>query len=165
MLKRLLIVVPLFFIACAVSDREKDGPVFCQIDQTETFQLGTDPGVDFNVTNLVKNINFNAVDCPRVSNEGFSTFVSRVKRVGNTVTVIEAMYSPGEFTLDMIVSGTTLLPVTRKVNINNCSIIRTWTGTVNSPGTTIAINEVVTYKGACQSTFYNPDLDTTNPGS
>ncbi len=151
--------------ACAVNNNEVDGPVFCSIDQTDTYELGTSPAGDFNVTNLSRTRVFNGTDCPNINTDSFTTLVSRAKRVDDELQIFVNQYQIGQFLLEMQVSGTDLQAVKRNVNISNCSIVREWDGTLNTAGTTITINELVTYRGACQSTFYNPDLDTTNPGS
>ena len=156
-------LLPMIFIACAVTDRENDGPVFCTINQTETYQVGTSTAVDFDETNLEKTTDFNSNDCPNVNNDSFTVLISRVKRENTALTVIENQFQLSQFQLDMIVSGTTLLPVKNVININGCSIIQTWRGSI--AGNSVTVNEVITYRGACQSTFYNPDFDTTNPGA
>lgn len=150
-------------MACAQSDKESTGPVFCTIDQSEVYQLNTDPTTNFNVTNLSKTISFNDTDCPNINNDSFTSFVSRVKRVDNGLQIYERQYQSSQFLLEMDISGTTLLPVRQVLNSNNCSIIRTWQGNLDAAAETVNINLVIEYKGACQSTFYNPDTDTTSP--
>ncbi len=162
-MKRLLLL-PFLVLSCAVNNDEVDGEVFCSIDQTDTYQLGANPTGDFNVTNIVKTRVFNNTDCPNINNDSFEGFVSRAKRVGNNLEIYERQYQSSQQLLEFQLSGTTIEPVRRHVNVSNCSIIREWDGTLNSPGNTITLNETVIYKGVCRSTFYNPDLDTTNPG-
>ena len=68
----ILLVFPLISSGCAVNNDEVDGPVFCEIDQTDTYTLGVSPAADFNQTNIVKTRVFNNTDCPNINNDSFS---------------------------------------------------------------------------------------------
>jgi hypothetical protein len=135
MMKWILLLVILFFsLSCAVNQNEEAGPVFCTIDQTETYNLGLDPSADtFDVLNLVRTTTFNSTDCPQVQNVPLESFVSRVQRQGQLLSIYERQFTPGQFLLEMTIVGTTLLPVENLFNINNCSIIRRWSGTLDTP--------------------------------
>ena len=156
-LKSCLILLPIFILSCKAGENESNGPVFCSINQTATYQLTTDPGVDFNDTNLQKDTTFNTNTCPDVNTESFSILISRVKRVGTAVTIIENEFSGGQFTLALVASGTSLLPLENKLTFNGCTVIRRWIGTIVSPGTTITVTKNTTYKGACESTFLDQE--------
>jgi hypothetical protein len=159
-----LLILATVIASCAVNNDQIDGPVYCEISQTDTYQLGQDPSSNFNVTNLVRTRVFNETDCPNINNDSFDAFVTRAKRQGTQLQIFWNQYTANQYLLEFEVAGTDLLPLRQSVNINNCSIIRNWNGTLNPGPNTVTINEFVTYKGACQSTFYNEDLDTTNPG-
>ena len=146
-------ILPALILSCKAGERESSGPIFCTIETTTTYQLGTDPGIDFDVTNLQKDTVFTNADCPNINTEAFSTLISRVKRVGSTVSIIEREFSSTKSTIELTAAGTSLLPLENSVSINGCTIKRRKTGTINSPGTTIDINESITYRGNCESTF------------
>lgn len=154
-----LLFLSLILFACAASDSESRGKLFCNINQTETYQLGVDPAVDFNVTNLQMNTRFNNVTCPDVNNESFEVFISRVKRVGNTMTIIQNQFNSSQIQLDFEISGDSLSPIENALTINNCTIKRTWSGTIDTPGTTITLLENIDYRGNCATVFLDPERD------
>ncbi len=142
--------------SCAASDEEVDGSLFCNINQTETYQIGTSPAVDFNVTNLQMATSFNQANCPDINTDSFSTFVSRVKRTGDILTVFDNQYQGNQMELTFNISGTELDSIRNVFTINNCSIVRTWTGEI-SPGTNeVILNENIDYKGLCNHVFILP---------
>lgn len=163
MIKKLFFLFPFLFIACAVSQEEKAGPVYCTIDLTETYSVGTDPAADFDSTNIIKDVTFNQVDCPRVNNWPYKVYISRVRKVGNSLSIYENQYQPGQYLLEFTTSGTNVNDLKRHVNASGCSIIREWNGTLDSPGTTVTIHETITYKGSCSHTFYDPNKDYSSP--
>lgn len=152
-----------FLTTCAVNDQESDGPVFCSIDQTEVYDVNTDPTVDFNETNITKTVTFNDTDCPQINNDPFNAFVSRVKREDSTLQIFERQYQASQFLLEMDIEGGNLTAVKNVQNANLCSVVRIWRGTLDTPANTITLNQTIEYKGACRSVFYNPDTDTTTP--
>lgn len=140
-------------LSCAASDDEVDGSTFCTINQTETYQVGTNPSVDFNVTNLPKATAFNQVDCPDVNSDSFSSFTSRVKRTDALLTIFERQYYGSQEELNFVIRGTTLLPLRNVFTINSCSIIRTWSGEISIGTNEVVVTENIEYKGLCDHVF------------
>lgn len=144
-------------VSCAASDDEVDGSLFCNINQTETYQIGTSPTADFNVTNLQMATSFNQANCPDINTDSFSSFVSRVKRTGNKLIVYDNQYQGNQTQLTFNIDGTQLDSIRNVFTINNCSVVRTWTGEL-SPGTNeVILTENIDYKGLCNHIFIIPE--------
>ncbi len=155
--KLLLYPLAAVIASCAASDDEVKGSVYCNINLTETYQVGTNPSTDFNVTNLPKNTVFNQADCPDINTDSFSAFASRVKRVNSLVTIFENQYQGGQRQLDFTVAGIDLLPIRNVFTINNCSIIRTWNGQISTGTNEVIVTENIEYKGLCDHVFNVPN--------
>lgn len=148
----------IFIIAATLScqrasKQESTGEVFCNINQNEVYSVGTNPAVDFNVTNQTKTTSFNQTDCPQVDNDSFDAFVSRVKRVGNTLIIVEDQYSGVEKELVFTISGNQIQPIENKQTNHNCTITRSWTGTLGTPANGITLTEDISFKGNCAPWF------------
>ena len=144
-------------LGCAGEEPPSRGAVFCNINQTEVYSIGSDPTADFNVTNRSFTTNFNAVTCPNVENEAFDSFVSRVKRENNTLTIIQNQFNSAQFRLDFEISGTDLLPLENVVTVNRCTIQRRWEGTLDAATNTATIQEDIIYRGNCDLIFPLPN--------
>ena len=154
-----VVALILLSLGCTrTSERDSDGAFFCQINRSEAYQVSTDPTVDFVATNQVKTISFNNVTCPDVDNNSFSTFVNFIEREGNSIFIREQQPSQSGFNLNFFVTGTSIIPFENSFKINGCTVKRTWTGSLDAPGTAINLVQNIDYYGNCQPVFVD-DMD------